>query len=51
MSRPGLVLTVWVVVLWALLFAVFGYVDRQKGEPQWTPPISDWKVNVSWPSS
>lgn len=46
MSRPGLLLTLFVVAMWVLLFFAFGYGDRQKGEPQWTPPISDWKVNV-----
>lgn len=48
MCRRSLLLTVCVVALVALLVFVFSD-NRQKGEPQWTPPISDWKVNVCVP--
>ena len=49
LSRPGLVLTLFVVGMWALLFFLFGRLDTRKGGPQWIPTGSEWRVNVSLP--
>ena len=51
MRRPGLVLTLFVVGMWVLLFFLLDYLNARKGRLPWMPAGSEWRVNVSWPSS